>query len=65
MTVDEIRKHIFLHNDNSYDEYKESLLFELREIRDNFSTHSMNDGALVLQGEKAMLSAIIQLIENN
>jgi len=36
---------------------------ELKELRDNFDTDSMSDYSLTLQGQKEMLSAIIEYLE--
>ena len=51
--------------DNSVENYKEVLLDHLREFSNNYSTHSMNEGALRLQGELEMLNSIISLIEKS
>ena len=51
--------------DTSVEEYKKELLTYLHEFFQNYSTHSMNEGALRLHGEKDMLGKIIELIDNN
>lgn len=49
--------------DTSTEEYKKELLEYLKEFNSNFSTHSMNEGALRLLGEQEMLEKIIEIIE--
>lgn len=39
------------------------VIIELKEILTGFSTHSMNEFGLILQGQKKMLSAIIEYLE--
>ena len=56
-------KEVFMDNDNSAEEYKQSLLEYLQKHYDSFSTHAMNDYTLYLQGEKNMLKDIITLIK--
>lgn len=49
--------------DISVQEYKAELLDYLKHFHANYPTHSMNDGALTLRGEKEMLGTLITLIE--
>lgn len=46
-------------------EYKEELINYLQDFYNNYSTHSMNEGAIGLGGEKEMLGKIIELINLN
>lgn len=50
--------------DTSVEEYKAELLDYLKDFYNHYSTHSMNEGALTLQGEKKMLGSLIKIIEN-
>jgi len=51
-------------NDTSVVEYKKSLLNYLKKENEAFSTHSMNEYELFLQGQKKMLEDIIFIIES-
>jgi hypothetical protein len=51
--------------DHSVEEWKTEVLPYLQNVFNNFSTDAMSDFSLVLQGQKAMLSAMIKFIENN
>jgi len=41
----------------------DAILEELQGVLDNFSTHSMNESALFLQGQKSMLEIIIKYLK--
>ena len=41
----------------------EAITVELEKYRDNFSTHSMNDHTLYLQGSKNMLDRVINYLK--
>ena len=41
----------------------DAILEELRDVRDNFSTHAMSDHALWLKGKAEMLDEVIAYLE--
>jgi hypothetical protein len=41
----------------------DSIIIELQEVYNNFSTHSMNESTLYLQGQKSMLAIIIDYLK--
>ena len=63
--IENIIKSCPLLPDLSVREYKAELLDYLKHYHAKYSTHSMNDGALTLRGEKEMLGTLITLIEEN
>lgn len=60
---EQIKDKVFLlPNIGTAQEFIEELLNVLQEEFDGFSTHSMNEGALFLQGQKDMLGQIITMV---
>lgn len=48
--------------DTSAKEFADELLNNLSNLRDNFSTHAMSDRTIFLQGQKQMLTDIIDYL---
>lgn len=60
----EIKDKVFLlPNIGTAQEFISEFLSVLKLEYDTFSTHSMNEGALFLQGQKDMLGQIISILE--
>lgn len=56
-------KVVTLFSDSDVSAFKKDMLEYLNEYLKNFSTHSMNESALFLQGQKDMLEQVIHFIE--
>lgn len=60
----ELKDEVFIfRNIGTAQEFIEDFLSVLEQYNKNFSTHSMNDGALFLQGQKDMLEQVITTLK--
>jgi hypothetical protein len=65
MNIGDLKRVVVNCHDTSVAEYKEDILEFLHAYESGFCTHAMSDYQAVLEGQKQMLSAMIDFIERS